>query len=243
MPRQHPWKIIAATSQVMGGWLLALVCWLSVPQSAIAFPQTCFIDQARHHPNGAEVVVTGNVIVPSGAFGSANLDQGFAIQDVTGGIYVTSDRPIDVPLGKTVTVTGQLTDDGHGQRMLAIRDWQLSQRPLLPIAPFVTSAAQAGQSLDGHLVTVKGQIVKPLKDDAPYGDRLWIADASGEIQIYIAKSTGITPQQLPFLQVGQTIQVTGLSSQFDDNDEVMPRSRWDITECDSYGNCGGLRRL
>lgn len=237
MLRQLPWKIISATPPVMGGWLLVLLCWLSVSPAAIAFPQTCFIDQARHHPNGAEVVVTGNVIVPSGAFGSANLDQGFAIQDVTGGIYVTSDRPIDVPLGKTVTVTGQLTDDGHGQRMLAISDWQLSQRPLLPIAPFAISAAQAGKSLDGQLVTVKGQIVQPLKDDAPYGDRLWIADDSGEIQIYIAKSTGITPQQLPFLTVGRTIQVTGLSSQFDDSDEVMPRSRWDITACDSPSKC------
>jgi len=237
MPRQHPWKMCSARPQAMWGWLLALVCWFSGPTAAIAFPQTCFIDQARHQPNGAEVVVTGNVIVTSGVFGSANLDQGFAIQDVTGGIYVTSDRQHDVQLGKTVTVTGQLTDDGHGQRMLALKTWHASERPLLPIAPFMTSTAQAGKSLDGQLVTVRGQIVKPLQDDAPYGDRLWIADEIGEIQIYIAKSTGIAPQELPFLAVGRTIQVTGLSSQFDDNDEVMPRSRQDIAACDSRGNC------
>jgi len=237
MTRQPPWKILSTPQPAMLGWLLAVVCWLSGSTAAIAFPQTCFIEQARHHPNGAEVVVTGNVIVPSGAFGSSNLDQGFAIQDVTGGIYVTSDRPLDVTLGETVTVTGQLTDDGHGQRMLALKTWQPSERPLLPFAPLFTSTARAGKSLDGQLVTVQGTIVKPLKDDAPYGDRLWIADDTGEIQIYIAKSTGIAPQELPFLAVGRTIQVTGLSSQFDDNDEVMPRSRQDITECTSPGHC------
>jgi hypothetical protein len=206
----------------MGGWV--------TPKNAIAFPQTCFIDQARHQPNGAEVVVTGTVTVPSGVFSSSNLDQGFAIQDVTGGIYVTSDRPLDIHLGETVTITGQLTDDGHGQRMLALRDWHHSQRPLLPFAPLSATAEQAGKWLDGQIVTVRGEIVKPLQDDAPYGDRLWLRDDTGEIQIYIAKSTGIVPQELPFLAVGRTIQVTGLSSQFDENDEVMPRSRQDLVQ-------------
>ncbi|NEQ45681.1 MAG: hypothetical protein F6K00_19915 [Leptolyngbya sp. SIOISBB] len=210
------------------GWLLVAICWLALPAGAIAFPQTCFIDQARHLPNGAAVTVTGNVTVPSGTFGSANLDAGFAIQDVTGGIYVTTDTLQPLRLGETVQVTGQLQDDGHGQRMLRLTDWYRSQRPLLPMSPLLASAEQAGKILDGQLVTVKGEIVKPLKEDAPYGDRLWIQDETGEIQIYIPKSTGIAPEELLYLEVGQKIVVTGLSSQFDDNDEVMPRSRADI---------------
>ena len=125
-------------------------------------------------------------------------------------------------------MTGQLQDDGHGQRMLQLTDWYRSQRPILPMSPLSTSAEQAGKFLDGQLVTVMGQIVKPLKDDAPYGDRLWIQDETGEIQIYMPKSTGIAPAELSFLEVGQSIQVTGLSSQYDDNDEVMPRSRADL---------------
>ena len=229
---------LSARQRTMLCGLVVLICGLLNAGTAIAFPRTCFIDQARQHPNGAEVVVTGNVIVTSGTFGSANLDAGFALQDVTGGIYVTSDRRLDVQLGETVTVTGQLQDDGHGQRMVALTHWQRSQQPLLPIAPFPASARQAGQFLDGQLVTVQGTIVKSLQDDAPYGDRLWIEDDTGEIQIYIAKSTGIRPQELPFLAVGRRIQVTGLSSQFDNDDEVMPRSRQDITACQSNGTCG-----
>lgn len=219
---------MTAVSQRVGLVWCLVVGWLALSAGAIAFPQTCFISQARHLPNGAAVTVTGNVTVPSGVFGSANLDAGFAIQDVTGGIYITTDTPQPLRLGETVQVTGQLQDDGHGQRTLQLTDWYRSQRPILPMSPLATSAEQAGKFLDGQLVTVTGQIAKPLKDDAPYGDRLWIQDETGEIQIYMPKSTGIAPAELAFLKVGQSIQVTGLSSQYDDNDEVMPRSRADI---------------
>lgn len=209
-------------------FLLTAIIWHLGLSSAIAFPRMCFIDQARQQPDGAEVVVTGTVTVPSGWFRSANSDAGFVIQDSTGGIYVTTDQNLDLSLGETVEVTGQLTDDGHGQRMLALTDWHRRDRALPSIAPKVVSAQRAGRDLDGQLVTVQGKIVQPLQDDAPYGDRLWIADDSGKIQIYMPKSTHIEPQQLPFLKVGQWIRVTGLSSQFDQNDEVVPRSRADI---------------
>jgi DNA/RNA endonuclease YhcR with UshA esterase domain len=223
---------IAGKRLIVAG-LLVVAVWLTMSYGAIAFPQTCFIHQARHLPEGAAVTVTGRVTVPSGAFGSANLDAGFALQDVTGGIYVTTQEPLSLQVGDIIQVTGELLNDGHGQQMLRLTDWVRSQRPLLPISPLVTSTAQAGQVLDGQIVTVRGQISQPLKADAPYGDRLWIQDETGEIQIYMAKTTGIAPKELGYLTVGQWIEVTGFSSQFDKNDEVMPRSRADIVALSS----------
>jgi DNA/RNA endonuclease YhcR with UshA esterase domain len=85
------------------------------------------------------------------------------------------------------------------------------------------------------LVTVRGTIIRPLQDDTPYGDRLWIEDSTGQLQIYVPKSTGINPSNLPFLKVGQTIQVTGLSSQFDQSDEIIPRSAKDIEKISANG--------
>jgi uncharacterized protein YdeI (BOF family) len=208
--------------------ILVSLCWGLGAMGAIAFPRMCFIDQARQQPDGMEVMVTGNVTVPSGAFGSSNLDEGFVIQDETGGIYVTTDRQLDLKLGETVEVKGKLRDDGHGQRMLSLMDWHRSDRALPAIVPKATSAQAAAQYLDGEIVTVRGKIVRPLKDDAPYGDRLWIEDETGEIQIYMPKSTHINPQEWSFLKPGQAIQVTGFSSQFDSSDEVIPRSRADI---------------
>jgi len=208
---------------ILVGWF-----WAIGLSGALAFPRMCFIDQARQQPDGMEVTVMGKVTVPSGAYSSANLDEGFVIQDMTAGIYVTTERRLNLQLGDTVEVVGKLQEDGHGQRMLLLQDWHPSDRPLPEIVPHIASAAAAAQHLDGELVTVGGQIIRPLTDDAPYGDRLWIQDETGEIQIYIPKSTQIAPQELPFLKVGQTIQVTGFSSQFDGNDEVVPRSREDI---------------
>ncbi|MEM6838358.1 MAG: hypothetical protein AAF609_16055 [Cyanobacteria bacterium P01_C01_bin.120] len=227
MAINRAWMRLPTRRSILLGCFLCLMSWLVTP-AAIAFPQTMFIGQARHQPNGAALNVTGRVIVPSGVFSSANLDQGFAIQDVTGGIYVTTQETVNLHLGDTVQVVGQLQDDGHGQQMLQLQHWQLSHRPFPSIAPQVTSAQTAGKSLDGKLVIVQGEIVKPLQDDVPYGDRLWLQDDTGEIQIYIAKSTHIAPEELSFLQIGRTVEVTGLSSQFDEHDEVMPRSRADI---------------
>jgi DNA/RNA endonuclease YhcR with UshA esterase domain len=209
-------------------WLLTLWIWGVGSEPSLAFPRTCWIDQARQHPNGAEVVVSGTVTVASGVFGSSNSDQGFVIQDVTGGIYVTADEPLNIAVGQTLEVTGTLTDDGHGQRMLKVDAWQLSDRSRAPVIPRVASVKVAGSQLDGQLVTVQGEIIHPLQDDAPYGDRLWIQDSTGQIQVYIPKSTQIAPAELAFLKPGQHIQITGISSQYDSSDEVIPRSRADI---------------
>ena len=49
-------------------------------------PKTITIAEARSLPLGTVVTIDGVVTVPSGAFSSSTFDQGFAIQDRTGGI-------------------------------------------------------------------------------------------------------------------------------------------------------------
>lgn len=208
--------------------LLSVLLLLLWQGRAIAESRTLFIAQARRQPNGAEIVITGRVTVPSGQFASANLDQGFAIQDPTGGIYITTKRELALQLGDTIKVRGTLMDDGHGQRMVKLAAWQQRERSLPSVAPQSVSLQVAKEQLQGQLVTVQGEIVGALKDDAPYGDRLWIADETGQTQIYMPKSTAIAPHHLPFLQTGNHIQVTGFSSQFDGHDEIIPRSSDDL---------------
>src|SRR5262245_41389887 len=57
--------------------------------SAPSNPKTISISEARSLPLGTVVTIDGSVTVPSGAFSSSTFDQGFAIQDRTGGIYVS----------------------------------------------------------------------------------------------------------------------------------------------------------
>lgn len=204
--------------------LLSLLCL----NAAIATPLALPIHQARQQPDGAEVLITGRVTVPDGLFESANLDKGFAIQDSTGGIYISTTHSLNLDLDEPIEVDGVLRNDGHGQRIVKLKAWHHRDRSSSVIAPTSASLREAGRRLDGVLVTVQGRIIRPLQEDAPYGDRLWIEDHTGQIQIYIPKSTHIRPQQLPFLEPGRTIRVTGFSSQYDDNDEVIPRLVEDI---------------
>ena len=209
------------------------ICSLIWWGNAIATPLSLSINQARQQADGVEVQIAGRVTVPSGLFESANLDKGFAIQDETGGLYISTDSHAELQPGEAVEVLGTLQDDGHGQRMLMLEQWQHSRRAIPPISPRPVSLSEAGRKLDGEIVTVRGTIVKPLKEDAPYGDRLWIEDDTGQIQIYLPKSTRISPKAIRFLHLGQAIQVTGLSSQYDDSDEVIPRSPSDILRVDN----------
>ena len=68
------------------------------------------IGEARSLPLGTVVTIDGSVTVPSGAFSSSTFDQGFAIQDRTGGIYVSTSDNLGFALRTQVRVTGTLAD-------------------------------------------------------------------------------------------------------------------------------------
>ena len=68
------------------------------------------IAEARSLPLGTVVTVDGSVTVASGAFSSSIFDQGFAIQDYTGGIYVSVADNLGFALRQQVRVRGQLAD-------------------------------------------------------------------------------------------------------------------------------------
>jgi hypothetical protein len=98
--------------------LVALVLALSYDAalSAPPTPKTISIAEARSLPLGTVVTIDGSVTVPSGAFASsfAPLHQGFAIQDHTGGIFVSVDEDLGLSPRGQVRVTGRLADDGFG---------------------------------------------------------------------------------------------------------------------------------
>ncbi|MEO1295248.1 MAG: hypothetical protein AAFW75_05505 [Cyanobacteria bacterium J06636_16] len=232
--KQH----LSGAAEFLGAVVLRLSLWLGLmlplfwpSGEAIASPLALSIDQVRQQSEGIEVLMTGVVIVSSGQFASATFDQGFAIQDEAGGIYVSSDDDTDLHIGDVVEVVGTLQDDGHGQRMVRLQSWQRQSAQFAERAervPRPASLREAATQLDGQLVVVQGTIVQPLVDDAPYGDRLWIQDATSTVQIYIPRSTNIAPQTLSFLQPGRAVEVVGFSSQYDGNDEVIPRKLGDM---------------
>ena len=109
------------------------------------------------------VTVEGLVTVPSGDFRSSSSDEGFAIQDQTGGIWVSLDKNLHLRLGERVRVSGTL---GESQQKL-----QIATDPAgierLPGTQLRVATGQVGQATLGYLVTVQGTVTQPVVSVAP----------------------------------------------------------------------------
>ena len=100
-----------------------------------ADPKTITIAEARSLPLGTIVTIDGAVTVPSGAFSSSTFDQGFAIQDRTGGIEVLA-REVFLP-GREGAVQPEMT--------AAVRARGFLPYPIAPDLDTVMSELAAGR--------------------------------------------------------------------------------------------------
>jgi hypothetical protein len=186
------------------------------------------IDAIRRLGPGAPVTVEGFVTVPPGLFTSFTGEQGFAIQDPTGGLYVALPERRDVPLGAKVRVTGNLADIA---KLLVVRSRPDMVTPLRGhwlLAPEVTRTGRVGAGTEGRLVSVRGTITRPVGDDRPYGYKLFVDDGSGECQVFVPASTGIDPLANPAFGVGRPLAAAGFSGRYEHTHEVIPRFARDL---------------
>lgn len=187
------------------------------------------IADARNQPLGTIVTVEGSVTVPSGAFTASTFDQGFAIQDETAGIYVSTSENPNLNFNRRVRVTGVLADDGFG--LLILRPASLADVEKVGgaslIKPESVSTGDIGEETEGSLVKVTGTVTL-VRNDLPFGFAVFIDDGSGETQVFIPASTGINPFKIPFIVPGARITVVGFGGQFLSQYEVLPRHRGDI---------------
>jgi len=209
--------------------LCTLLAVLALTTAVNANAQTITIAEARDLPLGTVVTVEGSVAGPSGDFSSSTFDQGFAIQDATAGIYVsTSDNP-NLNFHRHVRVTGVLADNGFG--LLVLRPASLADVQTLPgasnVAPEPLATGDVSEDTEGLLVEVTGTVTRII-DDLPFGYQVFVDDGSGETQVFIVATTGINPFKIPFIEVGARITATGFSGQFLAQYEVLPRHRGDI---------------
>lgn len=208
--------------------LLALIFQVSLVV-AIAAPQpdkTISIAEARSLPLGTVVTIDGSVTVPSGAFSSSTFDQGFAIQDRTGGIYVSTSDNLGFAPRQQVRVTGTLADTLLPGLLVLVDVTEVKAHgsgPKVQALPVATG--DVNESTEGSIVRITGTITQPIVNDLPFGFIIVVNDGSGEINVFVSASTGI---DVSGLSPGQTIEVTGFSGQFADHFEVDPRFQTDI---------------
>jgi hypothetical protein len=183
-------------------------------------PAATPIAAARALPLASEVAVAGVVTVPTGA-----LDAGFAVQDATGGIYVNAaDSTVRYAVGERVRVRGTSMDN-HGMRGIAPSVVERAGEARAP-APRDVRTGEVGEATEGWLVRVRGAVVGGVVDDRPYGWKVYVDDGSGRLLVFVGVATGIDVSR--FITPGQRVQITGLSGQYDDHHEILPRGPADV---------------
>jgi uncharacterized protein YdeI (BOF family) len=194
--------------------------------SAPSNPKTISIAEARSLPLGTVVTIDGSVTVPSGAFASSTFDQGFAIQDRTGGIYVSVPDNLGFELRQQVRVTGTLADTVLPGLLVLVDVTEIKAHGSGPkVRALPVETGDVGEATEGKLVRITGTITRPIVNDLPFGFIIFINDGSGEVHLFVCASTGI---DVSGLSPGQTIEVTGFSGQFADSFGVDPRTQDDI---------------
>jgi hypothetical protein len=173
---------------------------------------TITIDAARHMPLGSTVTVEGSATVASGTFASSFFDEGFAVQDRTGGIYVSTADNLGIAYRQQARVTGKLADSGGLLVIIPDSDSDVSVIGRgRAVAPRFSFTGGIGEGTEGQIVLVVGRITE-LEDDAPFGQKVFVNDGTGQIRVFLNVGTGTTAG----LRVGQVIFVTGFSGQFED---------------------------
>lgn len=184
------------------------------------------IAEARSLPLGTVVTIDGSITVPSGAFSSSTFDQGFALQDHTGGIYASVPDNLGFGLRQQVRLTGELADTLLPGLLVLVNVTDIKVHgsgPKVHALPVATGAV--GETTEGKLVRIRGTISQPIINDLPFGFIIFVNDGSGEVHSFVCASTGI---DVSGLSQGQTIEVTGFSGQFGADFEVDPRTQDDI---------------
>ena len=126
--------------------------------SGSADPKTISIAEARSLPLGTIVTIDGVVTVPSGAFSSSTFDQGFAIQDRTGGIYVSVPDNLGFSLRQQVRVTGKLADTVLPGLLVLVDVTEVKAHGSGPkVQPLPVATGDVGEDTEGQLVTITGR--------------------------------------------------------------------------------------
>ena len=183
-----------------------------------ATPTHVPIGDARQLAEGQTVSIIGRVIVPSARFSTSSDDQGFAMHDETGGIWVSTKENLGFRLEDIVAVRGTLQRKSGKLQIVPASVTRVERRALR------VPTGKVGAATYVHIITIEG-LIESISSYLPYGHKVFVDDGSGRVQVFVSASTDIDVTRW---KAGRTIRVTGFSSQFDTTYEVEPRSRGDI---------------
>jgi hypothetical protein len=208
------------------------------------FPGCAVIDPVR-------VEVEGRVQAGSDLFGASYGNPGFSLNDGTGGIFVLTEKNLDLERGDRVRVQGTThcqfgtlalagsrvrETSGKGPVVYAPRQvGQLAYPPAIPGNPLVVpnwcNCLNPFSATEGERITVRGTTVADLEQDGSFGFKLFLDDGGGVSQVFIDANSDVPVDKIRdrLLVKGVDLCVTGVVGQFAGvGYELLPRSGRDI---------------
>jgi len=181
------------------------------------------IKTARSEEKGSAVKVGGIITVIPGVLSNKY----FYIQDKSSGIQIYSyeeDFP-ELKLGDKVEVQGEISFSEAKIKISSGEDINILSSGDI-ISSKLVETGKIDESLEGMLVTVSGQVAKTS------GSTFYLDDGSGEVKVYIIKSTEI---KKPEMGKGDWFTITGIVSETSSGYRILPRYQDDVREGTAEG--------
>lgn len=173
---------------------------------------------------GEKVTTTGIVGVEPGIFDEQVIYlTGSGIR-----VFLQSLPGNNLAVGTRIALSGEV-GSYHNELQLKVTDPATIKilETGIELAPHDIKTGEVGESTEGYLVRVSGQVTRNE------GETFFLDDGTGEAKIYLKDSTGI---EKPKIRKGDTFTVVGFVSQYDETYRVLPRYQSDLT----LGRVAGL---
>lgn len=203
--------------------------WISIALMAALFSAcvSTHIERSSYMPIAAtrmQAVGTAMTVEGVVSVASGSLDEGFAVQDASGGIYVSRTPGVALKLGDTVRVSGKVLLPGNQQVAIDPATVDVLGGGDAP-APHAVKTGAVGPATEGRLIRVQGRMAAEVEDDQPWGWKIYLDDGSGRLLVFVNTATRIDVKPL---RAGRQLRVTGFSGRYEKHTEVLPRGASDI---------------
>jgi DNA/RNA endonuclease YhcR with UshA esterase domain len=180
------------------------------------------IAEARAAEDGYPVELTGVVTVTNGPDGQIDYRNAY-LQDATGGILIRMPTDSVVELGDSITVTGT-TGTFAVERQVNVDADGITRHGTgtVPDPRVVTPADLEAGSYQGELAKFEGVTVTSIS-----GGTVMVTDGTDTTTVYVDSDTEIDVDAT--FTVGNSYDIVGVMSVYNDTYELKPRQQSDIT--------------
>lgn len=171
--------------------------------------------------NPSQTIVSGVVVTLPGMFST----QYFLVKpndsEMLFQIYSSKKLFPELKIGQGITANGEMSAIETGQRLkISVADDIKILGESIVTEPTISTSEDIKQPPHSRLVRIQGEITSKKSP------RFVVTDDKGDIEVYLAKTTGLSITQFA---VGDKVIITGIAEMSGNAIRVMPRAETDIT--------------